>query len=185
MADRLSLFPTLIFASVDINIAETFLCPFHTFLSHENKLGICIWDSEAVDRPCVHSECWLLCTTNFHCVQFFRQNPLKLHSIEFAWFNKLHVFKVFKFSKLACPVRRVTNWIGAVYKRLLELFYLLRIWNFDFVLGVKGLFFSKLYCLLFSCHCYQNIDGWCFCVSNKTQIKIVSFQVTFKKCHVL
>ena len=40
MADRLSLFPTLIFASVDINIAETFLCPFHTFLSHENKLYV-------------------------------------------------------------------------------------------------------------------------------------------------
>ena len=90
IADRLSLFATLIFTSVDINIAETFLCPFHTFLSHENKL--CIWNSVAVDRPCVHSECWLLCTTNFHCVQFFRQNPLKLHSIEFAWFNKLHVF---------------------------------------------------------------------------------------------
>ena len=139
-----------------------------------------IWDSVAVDRPCVHSECWLLCTTNFHCVQFFRQNPLKLHSIEFAWFNKLHVFK---FSKLACPVRRVTNWIGAVYKRFLELFYLLRIWGFDFVLGANGLLFSKLYCLLFSCHRYQNIDGWCFCVSNKTQIKIVSFQVTFK--HVM
>ena len=114
-----------------------------------------IWDSVAVDRPCVHSECWLLCTTNFHCVQFFRQNPLKLHSIEFAWFNKLQVFK---FSKLACPVRRVTNWIGAVYKRLLELFYLLRIWGFDFVLGANGLLFSKLYCLLFSCHRYQMVD---------------------------
>ena len=63
-----------------------------------------------------------------------------------------------EFGKLACPVRRVTNWIGAVYKRLLELFYLLRIWGFDFVLGANGLLFSKLYCLLFSCHRYQMVD---------------------------